>query len=216
MVLLNCVLICLSQGSLDSKANKSTQASLSKEGSLKGKCRVSGHFMATYEFRAETKSQRSLLSQEHIIPLLSGSLRFSLICLLSPFCQLLPLFCPWPSEIHAPTLCRDLCLSTVSIAKFKLFCKNLVGLPAPWECYPCEAVSKAHGQSGSSRRGPKQRSMKPNKSWALTSWYCLAITSSSCFGKEQLYYMPELLNKHPAAIVQFCRNYTAEAVSGSF
>ena len=89
LVLLNCVLICLSQGSLESKANKFTQASLSKEGSLKGKCWVPGHFMATYEFRAETKSRRSLLSQEHIIPLLW----LSLLSSVSPhFISFLPCF----------------------------------------------------------------------------------------------------------------------------
>lgn len=141
MVLLNCVRICLSQGSLESKANKSTQASLSKEGSLKGKCRVSGHFMATYEFRADTKSQCSLLSQEHIIPLISGSLCFPLICLVSFF----SCFAHDPVRYTAPTLYHDLCLTTVSIAKFKLFSKNLVGLPSPWEWYLCDAVSKAHG-----------------------------------------------------------------------
>ena len=103
MVLLNCVLICLSQGSLESKANKSTQASLSKEGSLKEKCWVSGHFMATYEFRADTKSQCSLFSQEHIIPLISGSLCFPLICRVSFF----SCFAHDPVRYTAPTLYHD-------------------------------------------------------------------------------------------------------------
>ena len=147
IVLLTCVLICLSQGSLESKENKPTQvsqASPSKEGSLVG---MSGHFTAICGFQDCSEERmfpqylRAIHSFLYKFPLLFSHL--SILALLVSFFSYSS--CPGPNKATAPTLFEDLCLTSVSIAKFKLSPGNLIGLPSPWRYHLWDALSKAHG-----------------------------------------------------------------------
>lgn len=147
IVLLTCVLICLSQGSLESKENKPTQvsqASPSKEGALVG---MPGHFIAMYRF--QDCSEEPMFPQ-HLRAIHSFLCKFPpLFSHLSILALLVSFFsyssCPGPNKAAAPTLSHDLCLTSVFIAKFNLSRENLIDLPSPWGCHLWDTHSKVHG-----------------------------------------------------------------------
>lgn len=145
MVLLNRALICLSQGSLESKENKPAQASPSKEGALILQCQVISRLCMDSGLKRRTNV--SPLSRGHSVSLMSVFLCFSLICLFLLFSSDSSLIYLAQDPIRSQL---QLYIMTSAPLQSLLLNSNssvehLIDLPSPARRHLWDAVSKAHG-----------------------------------------------------------------------